>query len=245
MSIENCMIRSEEMKCLAVLGSPNATGFGGQMIKTIENQVNTTDISISFDIFNVGEKEYRMCKGCTQCFISGKCTLTESDGYDFYDKLIEYDALMFVVPSYIHQMPAILKNCFDRMASKMHEFPLLGKKVMVITYSMSNGEEELRAYIAGVMTSLGAEVVGAYTFNRCRDDKNRLLSDVMEGLEKMKYKIENHKFAVTKSQEQLYRYIRKIVSMEIENNVVSYKQKRWKKLMEYNSLVEYLRYAST
>lgn len=232
------------MKCLAVLGSPFDNGTGNSILKNVKDILEKDNIDIEWDRLNIGNTNYKLCKGCESCFKTGECPLTKSDGYDFFERMDKSSAILMVVPSYIHQMPAVLKNAFDRMSHKMHEFPLLGKKVVLVSYSMSNGETELCDYIRGIFGTLGTEVVGAYTFNRSRDDRKQLIQNIVSDMKKVKDKVDEHKYVITSSQEQLYKYIRNVVEMEIEANVTSYKQKRWKDLMRYDSLVDYLRYAN-
>lgn len=228
-------------KFLIVLGSPNANGFGAEIINNMKEKFNEFDKALEFDVLKVSETDYKLCKGCGQCFITGQCGLVKEDNYNFYDSLIRYKGIIFLVPSYIHQMPAILKNCFDRMASRMHEFPLLGKKTIVVAYSLSNGEVDLKNYVTGILGSLGCEIIQSFSFNQCRDDYDKLTEGLVQAIVKMKQKVEERKFAVTKSQEQLFLYIKQIVQMELDNKVKSYKQIRWGQLLEYESLVEYLK----
>ena len=231
------------LKCLAVLGSPNPNGYGKLLIEKVKKELKERNVELELDILNVSEKEYKLCKGCSQCFINGNCNLTKEDNYDFYNTLMNYKGIIFFVPSYIHQMPAILKNCFDRMASKMHEFPFLGKKIIVVAYSLSNGEQDLKMYVAGVLGSLGSEIVDAIEFNQCRDNEEALKNRIADGVIVMKEKIEGKRFAVTKTQEQLFTYIKQIVNMEKANQVNSHKQIRWNELIGYNSLADYLKHA--
>lgn len=229
------------MNYLVVLGSPNSKGFGNWIIKNIDENMFNTDQNIKFQILRMSDTNYSLCSGCSRCFVDGKCELTQNDNYDFLDILKKYKGLIFLVPSYIHQMPAILKNCFDRMASSMHEFPFIGKKVLLVTYSKSNGEMELANYFRGIMNSLGCEVVEAIAFNRFRDNEDNLLKEIKKSILIMEEKIVNRKFIVTRSQEQLFTYIKQIINIEKEQNIKSYKQRKWDELLRYDSLQEYLK----
>lgn len=230
---------------LIIVGSPRLYGTGyhfSTKIKDLiyhDNELDKGEINI--DIMYLSDISYENCVGCTQCFINGKCALREKDSYDF-DKMMEKnDGIILLIPTYLHQMPGKLKNCFDRMAYRFHEFPLIGKKVLNVTYTASNGANKLSKYMEEMFTILGAEIVDSIVVYEISETLDSASQRIYCSVKEMINKIKNKNYSLRRSQENLFVNLKSIVQNELENGFSSYKQERWNELLKFNSLEEYIK----
>lgn len=231
------------IKLLFVIGSPRKTGIGYQFAKQLKQHIYQQaddSQSIIIDEAHLSDMNYKDCVGCTQCFISGECKLSKVDNYDFDKRLENYHGIVIFIPTYIHQMPGKLKNCFDRMAYRFHEFPLLGKKAVIITYTASNGAEELAHYAKGMFTILGAEVVDSHIVYELNESFETAAEKIYCSVLDMINRINNNNYQITELQEKEFACLKDIIHTELEQKLNTYKQKRWSELMKYNSLKEYI-----
>jgi len=99
-------------KLLAILGSPRKDGNSHKMlniaIKSAEEagwQINTVWLY---------EKDITWCKGCMSCKKTGTC-LIKDDLVEIRELLLDCDAVVLSAPTYFANVPAIVKNLFDRL----------------------------------------------------------------------------------------------------------------------------------
>lgn len=230
-------------KILFILGSPRKKGTGYYLAKELKNQIYNhigKEKETIIDEFYLSDTSYEYCRGCMNCFINGECELSKIDSYDFDKRLEQYQGIVIFVPTYIHQMPGKLKNCFDRMAFRFHEFPLIGKKVVIITYTASNGGDTLVDYTKGMFTMLGAEVVDSILVYEIEESFDLAINRMVVSVVEMIKRIKNNTFQIRSSQEKSFKYLKSVVQTEKEEKIATFKQKRWSEMMGYNSLKEYV-----
>lgn len=226
---------------LFVIGSPRPHGIGNHFSKKLEELIHQQFLfDIKIEIICLSEINYENCLGCTQCFVDGECRLSKKDFYDFDKRLERCHGIVMFIPTYLHQMPGKLKNCFDRMAYRFHEFPLIGKKAVTVTYTASNGADGLSDYMKGMFTMLGAEVVDSQIICEINDPFELAIQKIFNAITIMINKIRKNNYQINSSQEKSFEYLKSIVQTELEQNIKTYKQKRWEELNKYDTLKEYV-----
>ena len=101
-----------EKKLLAISGSPHKNGATGAMlqfaIKTAEQR------GWKVDYINLYEKNLAYCKGCNTCLKTANCVL-QDDIQEIAGLLRECDMVILASPVYWANVPAAVKNLFDRL----------------------------------------------------------------------------------------------------------------------------------
>lgn len=124
-------------KMLAILGSPHADGTTATML----NHAIQSARNAGYDVIkiNLYEKQINYCNGCRTCLDTGTCVLKD-DGPEIVSMLKEAHAVMLAAPVYWANVPAPVKNLFDRLLGAAMEetstFPkarLTGKQYMLLT----------------------------------------------------------------------------------------------------------------
>lgn len=100
-------------KLLAILGSPRKGGNADKMlnlaVKSAEEAGWQTNLIWLYD------QNIKWCKGCMNCRSSGICVI-QDDLVHIQDLLINCNAVVLSAPTYFANVPAIVKNLFDRLA---------------------------------------------------------------------------------------------------------------------------------
>jgi len=226
---------------LFIIGSPRSKGVGHQFAGHLKKILYEKVVGIEINELHMADLNYENCLGCMQCFINGRCSLSLKDNYDFDKKLEDCQGIVIFIPTYIHQMPGKLKNCFDRMAYKIHQFPLIGKKAVIVTYTATNGAEELDKYSKRLFAMYGAEVVNSLTVYQMNEHFDLALNRIYDSIIVMLIRIKNNNYQVSKMQEDSFLSLKTIVKNELDQKIVTYKQKRWRELIKYSSLSDYIK----
>ncbi|TCL57692.1 multimeric flavodoxin WrbA [Kineothrix alysoides] len=124
-------------KILAILGGPHTNGITGSMLDCAIRSSEGAEYEISR--INLYEKQLGFCKGCRACIRTGVCI--QKDGLQEIASLMkECDMVILAAPIYWANVPACVKNMFDRLLGTAIEetntFPkprLPGKKYVVLT----------------------------------------------------------------------------------------------------------------
>ncbi len=105
-------------KLLAILGSPHKNRATGKMldyaIKIAEQQ------GYVVDYINLYEKNIAYCKGCRACIKSQNCVVKD-DIQEISRLLKECSIVILAAPVYWANVPAVVKNMFDRLLGVMIE----------------------------------------------------------------------------------------------------------------------------
>lgn len=104
---------------IGILGSPKKDGKVAAMLKEFLNgaekagnrvkQVNLYDMDIAY------------CEACMYCRKHGKCIIND-DLNALASEIVKADAVVLAAPTYWANVPAAVKNLFDRMAGYAMEF---------------------------------------------------------------------------------------------------------------------------
>lgn len=91
-------------------------------------------------VVNLHEMNIDYCKGCMKCDEQGECILKNDDMHVVCEYMQKADVIILAAPVYWGNVPAIVKNVFDRMRgasmAETNTFPkpkLSGKRYMLLT----------------------------------------------------------------------------------------------------------------
>lgn len=122
---------------LAILGSPHSNGHTAKMLGTAISAAKNAGYTVSE--INLYDLQLAPCKGCLSCSSTKKCVIAD-DIQVIADGLKKADLILLAAPVYWANVPAVVKNMFDRLFGTAIEetltFPkglLPGKKYMFFT----------------------------------------------------------------------------------------------------------------
>ncbi len=87
------------------------------------------------EVFNLCEKKLQLCNGCLLCEDEGYCPLND-DMHQICNALLLSDTIIIVTPVFFDNIPAILKNCLDRMNLMCNQ--LSEKKLFLVTVGQAD-----------------------------------------------------------------------------------------------------------
>lgn len=124
-------------KMVAILGSPHKNGVVGKMLQCATKAAQEAGWEV--EEINLYEKEIGFCQGCRVCLDTQEC-VKKDDIQKIANSLRESEAVVLAAPVYWANVPAIVKNMFDRLLGVAMEetatFPkgrLPGKKYFFLT----------------------------------------------------------------------------------------------------------------
>lgn len=124
-------------KLLAILGSPHLKGTTATMLAYAISEAEKAGYEVTK--INLYEKQIGFCRGCRVCLQTENC-IQKDDIREISTLLRECDTVILAAPVYWANVPAPVKNMFDRLLGVAMEetatFPkprLSGKKYMLLT----------------------------------------------------------------------------------------------------------------
>lgn len=120
-----------EKKLLAILGSPHKRGATGTMLEYVMNIAKQKGWHV--DYIHLYEKNIAYCSGCCACTKTKNC-VKQDDMQEITKLLRECDMVVLAAPVYWGNVPAVVKNMFDRLfgvameETKTFPKPLFSKK---------------------------------------------------------------------------------------------------------------------
>lgn len=132
-------ISNTNRRLLAILGSPNKNGINAKMLSLCTDAAKRAGYKV--DIIHLYEKQIDFCRGCDACMQLHACAFAEKDDLAQITELVRSaDIIALAAPVYWANVPAIVKNLFDRLRGVAMEetntFPkalLRGKKYLFFT----------------------------------------------------------------------------------------------------------------
>ena len=98
------------MRILMVNASPKKNSATGQVLQwmkeALEEQYETESVCL-------GEQSIAFCRGCKQCYKTGRCVLPADGVEELLHRMERNDAILFAVPSYWGDVPAQFKALID------------------------------------------------------------------------------------------------------------------------------------
>ena len=101
-----------QKRILAILGSPHKEGRTGKMLNYAVQIAEKQGYVI--DYINLYDKEIAYCNGCRTCLKTQMC-VRKDDVQEIAELLKICDIVILAAPTYWANVPAIVKNLFDRL----------------------------------------------------------------------------------------------------------------------------------
>ncbi|MCR5129222.1 MAG: flavodoxin family protein [Lachnospiraceae bacterium] len=125
-------------KILAIQGSYRNNGLTTLMLKYAAEELKKAGYEVEY--IRLHDMKIGYCKGCRKCFEIGECVFKDDDMVRISQSIKDADVIILASPVYWANVPAIVKNLFDRMSGTSMEetntFPkprLSGKKYLLLT----------------------------------------------------------------------------------------------------------------
>lgn len=99
-------------KLIAILGSPHENGSTAAMMDCAIKATNLSEWEI--ETIYLYQKRIAFCKGCRVCAKTGKCVI-DDDLQEIADQIKTCDRIILAAPTYWANVPAVVKNLFDRL----------------------------------------------------------------------------------------------------------------------------------
>lgn len=108
----------KDKRLLAIAGSPHKNGVTSKMLEcTVEAAQNN---GWKVDRIDLYDKKISYCNGCRSCLITGEC-VQKDDIREIAALLKKCDTVALAAPVYWANIPAVVKNLFDRLLGTVME----------------------------------------------------------------------------------------------------------------------------
>lgn len=108
-----------------ILGGPHQNGITAKMLACVENGAQKKGFEVCR--VNLYEQNISYCTGCRRCFDTGEC-VQKDDAVKIAKLLKVCDMVVLAAPVYWANVPAAVKNLFDRISGTvMEETPTFPK----------------------------------------------------------------------------------------------------------------------
>lgn len=125
-------------RILAIQGSYRNEGITSTMLHYACDEAKKAGYDVEY--IRLRDKTISYCKGCRKCFETGECIIKNDDMASISNSIKEADVIILACPVYWANVPAIVKNLFDRMSGTSMEetdtFPkprLSGRRYILLT----------------------------------------------------------------------------------------------------------------
>lgn len=226
------------MKIFIVKASPSKDGLGSFLMKEVVSTLSNLDVNADIMVYDQATEDPNL--KYNQNTLEKFFHSDSGDQTIFEKNIMESEAIILICPVYFRHVPGEFKITLDSFSYRSHEFPLIGKKVVLFTYCASNGAKELNEYFQITLSSLGADVVSNQSYYMSFDILEDKLAKLKENTSIMLDQIDKKIYRLTSKQERLFQYYKDIVYDELQRGIVTSKQKRWKELLKYESLSDYI-----
>lgn len=108
----------------------------------------------------LNEVDLKMCKGCYGCVLKDEEFCPLKDDRDMIiQEMLDADGVIVACPTYVVQVPALMKNFVDRLGYFGHRPSFYDKFAMAIATGAGYGIEEPNKYMSKILSSFGFNVV--------------------------------------------------------------------------------------
>ncbi len=112
------MMEQKKKKVLTILGGPRRNGITAKMLTCVESVAQNNGFEVNR--INLYEKKIAFCTGCRKCFETGEC-IQKDDAVVIAGMLKDCDIVVLAAPVYWANVPAAVKNLFDRISGTVME----------------------------------------------------------------------------------------------------------------------------
>lgn len=130
----------EKVRILGIVGSPRKRGNTAKLMDKAMEEIGDYPW-VETDLFEVAGKKIAHCISCYKCMEKLQCII--KDGlYEFHEKFVAADALLWAVPVYHMSVPSVVKALLDRFGN------------MMIMHHLAQGKDVPRfSKVCGVLTN--------------------------------------------------------------------------------------------
>ncbi|MDW7657258.1 MAG: flavodoxin family protein [Bacillota bacterium] len=153
------------MKKILIIDAGLKPGWTKKTADTVMEKFMASGVCVCERV-NLRDEQISSCKGCALCLERGEtsCRYFDDSANKVLNQMIWADGIVTVTPNYALQVPAILKNVYDRLAFVFHRPRLFGKFSLVIVVQGVYGGGKIVKYIDELMSFWGCgHVKGAVT----------------------------------------------------------------------------------
>jgi multimeric flavodoxin WrbA len=156
---------------LGISGSPRKNGNTAKLVeKALEGAGSVAGVET--ELYQLAGKKIHHCIGCYKCIEKGRCVF-EDDLYEFGEKYMAADGVIWGSPVYHMSIPASMKALLDRFAnmllcrylSRMKDVPRFSKVCGVLSNGASNygGQDMVLSFLTNSCLLMNGMVVSGDT----------------------------------------------------------------------------------
>lgn len=139
------------MKLLVICGSPRKGNTYRALVAIKESFP-----LIEFEILNLKDMNFNLCKGCYGCVLRGEAKCPLQDDRDMIlRKISEADGLILASPVYALMVTSLMKNFFDRFGYLAHQPRFFDKFAMAMVTCSGYGADEALKYMDKMLSIYG------------------------------------------------------------------------------------------
>ncbi|MDD7305148.1 MAG: flavodoxin family protein [Peptoniphilaceae bacterium] len=152
-------------KIVVYNGSPR--GMQSNTNQVINHMLNKLPYDMNLEVSYIDALLYkiRLCRGCSQCFSTGKCPLDKVDEMKKVKHLLlESDLVILGTPVFAGNVSGQFKVMIDRLAYWLHLMCLCGKPIIIVTTSCGNGVFFTDLYLKTIVKFWGGRQIASANY---------------------------------------------------------------------------------
>jgi len=170
------------IKVLVIHGSPHQ-GNTMKLTRKFEETMKKHG-DIHFEYLSVSELSIGMCRGCFNCITKGEnlCPLQNDDVKRILIKMDEAHGVVIAAPTYMYNIPAVMKNLIDRLSYLGHRPRYLNKHAKEMfpadyKFYHENKDSRERYYLKsakiGIFTTIASQILALIISMSMRKSRNK------------------------------------------------------------------------
>lgn len=201
----------------------------------LTNLSKTYNMELEVVTYSANNTNVHDCVGCTQCFTSGICPLSD-DVAKIKHTMHESDIIIIASPVYFHHISGSTKRLLDRLSYWSHILELRGKLGIPIAVEDTNGGQFAVDYLEKFFLYTGTSVLSKVVLSAGKLVSKEAFESVMRFYAKQIYcNLEKH--PISALQEEYYEQMRRIMKLKTDE---SFEKKYWEEngLFSFSSFAE-------
>ena len=145
---------------VVIAGSPRPKGNTYKIVRQVQAELEKRG-TVNVETVQLQRANIQYCRGCMLCMKrgEGRCPCRD-ELLAIRDKMREADGVVFACPVYVHGVPAVMKNFYDRLAFQCHQPAYLDKAALLVTTTELSGSRETLEYMEFVAFTWGFRIAG-------------------------------------------------------------------------------------